>query len=359
VTTEDDAMGFINSIAAARQEFQMLHEVTRDLGNSLSVDETMSLLASRLKHMIPHNTIAIYVLRDNKLTPRYVNGDDFGLFSSLEIPLGHGLSGWAAENRMPVVNGNPSVEAGYLNDPAKFSILRSAVSVPLEGLSGIVGALTLYHADAEAFTRDHVRILLAISSKAGLTIENALEFVQAQKSAVTDQLTGLPNTRSLFLQLDAELARCKRQNSRLAVLVLDLDGFKQVNDRFGHLQGNRILQRTAHLLKECCREYDYVARMGGDEFVMILPEVARQTVEARCVRICERIGEMGRVLLKEDVLALSIGEAFFTEDGTDAEQLLAVADKRMYQVKQAHHQQSGQKPGVEPFAPEMPFGVVQ
>jgi diguanylate cyclase (GGDEF)-like protein/putative nucleotidyltransferase with HDIG domain len=352
------SLDFINSIAAARQEVQMLHEVTRDLGNSLSLHETLSLLASRLRHMVPHHAIAIYVLKENKLLPQYVDGDDRRLFTSLEIPLGQGLSGWVVENKKPVLNGSPSVEAGYLNDPAKFSTLRSALSVPLEGLSGVVGALTLYHAGAEAFTRDHLRILLAISSKAGLTIENALEYGQARQSAVTDQLTGLPNTRSLFLQLDAELGRCKRSGTRLAILVLDLDRFKQVNDRFGHLKGNQILESTGRILRESCREYDYVARMGGDEFVMVLPGATESAATSRCAHVFERIVEMGRLTLNEDLLSVSIGVAFSPDDGADAEQLLAAADKRMYQMKQLHHARAGQP--VQNSAPaDFPVQVVQ
>ena len=79
------------------------------------------------------------------LIPEHVSGDNFRLFSSLRIPLGQGLSGWVAQNRKPIINGNPSVEPGYLNDPTKFSTLRSALAIPLEGLSGVVGVLALYH----------------------------------------------------------------------------------------------------------------------------------------------------------------------------------------------------------------------
>ena len=348
---------FLSSIASARQEFQMLLEVTNELGNSLSVDETMSLLAVRLKRMIPHDTIAIYVRQENRLVPQYVNGEDFRLFSSLEIPMGQGLSGWVAENKRPIVNGNPSVEPGYLNDPGKFSKLRSAVSVPLQGMSDTIGALTLYHADAEAFTKDHLRILMAIGSKAGVTIENAMRYCQVESSAVTDELTGLPNARSLFLHLDSELARCKRQNNPLCVLVLDLDGFKQVNDRFGHLQGNKVLQLTAKALRDCCREYDYVARMGGDEFVVIMGGIRRESLSTKTERMVEAVEQVGREINGERLISLSAGEAFFPEDGQDAEQLLAEADRRMYLVKQEHHRQSRL-----PFAlPEMslPTAIVQ
>jgi len=123
---------------------------------------------------------------------------------------GTGSFRWVAQNRKAIVNGNPSVEPGYLSDPARFSTLRSAISVPLEGLAGVVGVLTLYHSERDAYTADHLRILLAISSKVALSVENALAFRQAESSATTDYLTELPNARSLFLHLDRELARCKR-----------------------------------------------------------------------------------------------------------------------------------------------------
>ena len=168
----------------------------------------------RLKKMVPYDAIAVYVSQGNVLVPHYVNGENYRLFSSLEIPIGEGLSGWVAANRKSIVNGNPAVESGYLNDPAKFSTLRSALAVPLEGVHGVIGALTLYRADKNAFSRDHLRILLAITSKVSLAIENALRFQLAEDSATTDYLTLLPNARSLFLRLDSELARCRRTLNR-------------------------------------------------------------------------------------------------------------------------------------------------
>ena len=329
------ATDFLSLIAAARQEVQALFEISQDLGNSLSLDETLSLLGVRLRRIVPHHGLAIWVQRAGILMPEFVAGDDFRLFSSLQIPVGQGLSGWVAENRKAILNGNPSVESGYLNDPAKFSQLRSALAVPLEGTGGVVGVLTLYHADRDAFTKDHLRILLAINAKIAISIENALRFRQAETSATIDYLTGLPNARSLFLQFDAELSRSRRSEQPIAVLTLDLNGFKQVNDRCGHLEGNRALRAVGAGLKSVCREYDQVARMGGDEFVMVLPGARAGEISAKFEQIRSAISQVSHEMFSGQMLSVSIGAAYYPEDGNNADELLSVADRRMYSEKQS------------------------
>src|SRR5208283_3322790 len=104
---------FSMRISDARREFQMLVEVANDLGSSLSLDETLALLAVRLAKSIPHDAVVIWIRHQDELVPRYVKGESFRLFSSLRIPIGQGLSGWVAENHLPIVNGNPAVESGY------------------------------------------------------------------------------------------------------------------------------------------------------------------------------------------------------------------------------------------------------
>jgi diguanylate cyclase (GGDEF)-like protein len=326
---------FLSSIAAARQEVQLLFELTRDLGNSLSLDETLSLVSARLKRMVPYDAIAIYIVREERLVPQYVNGEDFRLFSSLAIPLGEGLSGWAAQNNQPILNGNPSVEPGYLNNPARFSMLRSGLAVPLEGLNGTVGTLTLYRAEKDAFSRDNLRILLAISSKVSLAIENALKFQEAEDSATMDYLTNLPNARSLFRRLESEIARCRRANTRMTVLVCDLNGFKAVNDRYGHLEGNRVLREVGEALRANCRGYDYVARMGGDEFVLLLPGNDRAIADERIADLRNLRWYVAQEKDRHSAVSMSIGAATFPDDGLDPDQLLAEADRRMYKEKQS------------------------
>jgi len=336
VKSASSAATFLSSIAAARQEAQALFELSQDLGASLSLGETLSVFSVKLKRLIPYDSIVIYVRRDDELTPEHVSGDNFRLFASLRIPVGQGLSGWVAHNRKPIVNGNPAVEPGYSTENAGFSPMGSALSVPLEGVEGIVGVLTLYKCEKDAFTADHLRILLAICSKMALSIENALKYQQAESSATTDYLTGLPNARSLFLLLERELARCKRSNTSLNVMVCDMDGFKQINDRFGHLEGNRVLKLFAQRLKESCREYDNVARMGGDEFVVVAPGLTPEASKAKALLLREMAKAAGFEVCREEILSLSVGQSIYPTDGVDAEQLLAEADRRMYLEKQSH-----------------------
>jgi diguanylate cyclase (GGDEF)-like protein/putative nucleotidyltransferase with HDIG domain len=324
---------YLSSIAAARQEAQVLHELTHDLGASLRLDDTLSMFSVRLQRLLPYDALAVYVRYGNLLTAEYVSGDNFRLFSSLKIPIGEGLSGWVAHNNKSIVNGNPSVEPGYLNDPTKFSSLRSALAVPLQAHSGVVAVLALYRVQQNAFSKEDLRIVLNASSKLGFTIENVLKFEKAEDSATTDFLTGLPNTRSVYLYLESELSRCKRSGSPLTVFMLDLDGFKQVNDRFGHMEGNNLLRMFAAALKDSCRGYDYAARIGGDEFVVISPGLGPEGAAEMTERLQKTATGAGHGILGQDVLSASVGSASYPSDGDDAEELLTQADHEMYRMK--------------------------
>jgi diguanylate cyclase (GGDEF)-like protein/putative nucleotidyltransferase with HDIG domain len=331
---------FLTSIASARQEAQTMFELSQDLGVSLSLSETLSLLSMRLRRLIPYDSIAVFVNRNGWLLPELVSGENFRMLSSLKIRVGEGLCGWVAENCKPIVNGNPQVEAGYVVDQEKHTTLQSALAVPLEGLNDVVGVLAMYHVNRDAFTPDHLRILLAVASKVALSVENALKYQQAESSATTDYLTGLPNARSLFVHLAQELARCRRTKASLAVLVCDIDGFKQINDSFGHLEGDKLLREFGTRLKDACRGYDYVARMGGDEFVITAPGLTPEAAKDRAVRLNQIAVESGVHTCGREIITLSVGTSFFPEDGVDAERLLAEADRRMYSMKNTHHAQA-------------------
>jgi diguanylate cyclase (GGDEF)-like protein len=318
---------FLQSVAAARQDVQTLFDASHVSTSHLTLDETLSVLAVRLKRIIPFDGLAIYFVQEEKLIPGYVSGDNYRLFSSLRIPMGQGLSGWVAENRKPIINGNPSVEPGYMNDPNIFSTLRSALSVPLEGTAGIIGVLSLYHEGRDAFTKDHLRLLESIAPKLALSVETACRQQDFEDPAALEALAGLRDGRSLLVHLDAELVRCKRLSLPVAVLVCVVDGLGKVSERLGHVEANRVLRSIVVSMRDACREFDFLARMGGNEFVLVLPGMKLDAVRAKAAKLMQIASNSG------EALSLVVGDAYFPDDSENAEQLLAAADRRMFEVK--------------------------
>jgi len=170
-------------ISTARQRAQEIIALSRRGGPSLSAEDILSLLAIRLKRLVPHDALAVYCPRNGVLTAEFISGENFQLFSSLKIPHGEGLSGWVAQNHKAILNGNPSVEPGYLNDSAKYSTLRSALAVPMEGSSAVAAVLALYRADQDAFTADDLGIVEAITAGLGVVIESARKAKASATSA--------------------------------------------------------------------------------------------------------------------------------------------------------------------------------
>ena len=159
-------------ILTARKQSREIAALSQH-GVSLSIEDIAALLSVRLRHLVPHDSMSVYRLKGGVLVPEFVSGENIRLFCSLKIPLGEGLSGWVAQNHKPILNGNPLVEPGYLNDPTKYSTLRSALAIPLEGPSGVAAVLALYRAGQDAFTADDLRIAEAIGAGLGGAIESA------------------------------------------------------------------------------------------------------------------------------------------------------------------------------------------
>ena len=163
----------VSLISAARQQGQEIIALSRRSGSSLRAEDILSLLAVRLKHLVPHDSMVVYRPSNGALTAEFVSGENFRLFSSLKIPHGGGLSGWVAQNHKAIRNGNPLVEPGYVEDPTRYCTLRSALAVPMEGTAGVSAVLALYRTEQDAFTTDDLRVVETIVAGLGIAVENA------------------------------------------------------------------------------------------------------------------------------------------------------------------------------------------
>jgi len=164
------ASDFTERLRQARNQAGEICQLIRNSGSSLRAEDILSLLSVRLKNLVSHDALAVYCPSGDLLFPEFVSGENYRLFSSLQIPMGEGLSGWVAQNHKAILNGNPSVEPGYLNDPTKCSTLRSALAVPIEAASKVVAVVALYRAGQDAFTRDDLGVLQEITSNLGGTL---------------------------------------------------------------------------------------------------------------------------------------------------------------------------------------------
>jgi diguanylate cyclase (GGDEF)-like protein len=150
-----------------------------------------------------------------------------------------------------------------------------------------------------------------------------------RRQAASDPLTGLANYRRLADVLHMEIKRCERTRRKFALLLLDLDGLKLINDRYGHLRGNQALCRVADVLSFCCRDIDTAARFGRDEFALVLPEINAEAAELVARRICESVANDG----KGPKLSISVGVVIYPQDGDSIESLLCEADSKLYTMK--------------------------
>jgi diguanylate cyclase (GGDEF)-like protein len=216
-------------------------------------------------------------------------------------------------------------------DPAQQ--IRGGLAVPLEESGGRIGYLSVFtRADSRRFDDDDVRRLEELSLRAGPAIENARKFREARQLADLDALTGLHNRRYFHETLARECARAHRYSRRLALMVFDIDDFKDVNDRVGHLSGDAVLAEAASRAREVVRSADIPCRIGGDEFAVVLPESGFEQAEQLFVRIQNAIS--GRPIGPAGRLNVSAGVAELQAED-DSISFFERADEALYRAKEA------------------------
>jgi len=324
------------NIALAHREIYALYEIAQTMGTSLGVADTMALISSKLTNIVPWSacTLFLYNQDSDTLRCRFAAGVDVPKLLNQVIRNGEGLAGWVARNRRSIVNGNPraSFDTAGLASTVE---LKSAIACPLLLNDALIGTLALYHVEANRYTEDHRRLLERIAEQAGAVIHNSIVFEQTQEDSLTDPLTGLPNRRSMFVHLTRELARAERLGGEVALIVMDIDEFKAINDTYGHHVGDRALREMATALQGGLRPYDLCVRYAGDEFIIVLAECSRDRVEQKRRELQEQVSRIEFEVRagKPLKLAASAGAAVFPHDGASYEALLAFADQAMYRDK--------------------------
>jgi diguanylate cyclase (GGDEF)-like protein len=294
-----------------------------EIAGSIDLDEVLARTLEAATGAVPEADASVVRIENQESGP---------------IVAAHGLSADGAE----AITGPPdgsrarAIEVSYrYADDAEDSgrQIRGGLAVPLEENGSRLGYLTVYTRTSDRrFDLEDVRRLEELSNRAAPAIENARKFREARQLADLDGLTGLHNRRYFHETLARECARAHRYSRRLALIVFDLDDFKDVNDRIGHLAGDAVLAEAAERVREVVRTADIPCRVGGDEFAVVLPESGLEQADQLFVRIQNAIS--GRPIGQAGRLKVSAGVAELSPED-DSISFFERADEALYRAKEA------------------------
>jgi diguanylate cyclase (GGDEF)-like protein/putative nucleotidyltransferase with HDIG domain len=345
LTPEPTKKNVFDDIALAHREIYALYEIAQAMGTSLGVSDTMALISAKLSNLVPFSCAALFLYDEDTetLRCRFATGTDAEIIQQIAVHTGEGLTGWVARNRRALVNARPSADLEAAGLSQLTTNLQSALVCPLLFSERFIGTLSVYHVEGAFYRDDHRRLLDRVSEQAAAVINNSMLFEQTKEDSLTDPLTGLPNTRFLFMHLTRELARAERLKSEVSLLVMDLDNFKSINDSHGHHVGDRALCEVARVLRTAIRPYDICVRYAGDEFMVVLSGCSVDEAEQKRAELQRGIDEVYFEARpgKRVQLGISVGVAVFPQDAESYESLLATADSRMYQDKSRRKRPAG------------------
>lgn len=334
----DDSIGF-RSITEAQREVFALHEIAQTIGSSLNMNDTVALIANKLNAIVPFDTCVIHIVneRTGKAVAIHAGGDHLELFYRRGISIGDGITGWVIANSRSMCNSSPELDlVGIPDDVVKN--YRGVLVSPLIREDGAFGAISLYSKGRTSYTSEHVRLLESVAQHAASALNNAMTFERTKESALTDPLTELPNSRGFYMMLEQRLAECQRLNREsLALISMDIDDFKKVNDHWGHATGDRLLASVGRVIRKELRQMDILSRYAGDEFVAIMPMASFAMAESVSERIRLAVSQVKFSVRtgKTVEITLSAGIACFPVDGETTEELLTAAARNMQKSKHA------------------------
>lgn len=330
-------------------QMQLVQDIGMKLVSIIKPEELFASIVAETRSRLHYDSCAILEVSDGQLVFKASSEEFPKELVGLKIPLGRGITGRCAQERKVINVGDVLRDPEYI--PSGIAGIRSEIACPVISDGELLGVLTVESKQKDPFSEDDVRLLSILSLQVAMGMRNARMYVEIEKLAVTDPLTGLYNYRYFYQRLGAELARCQRYHHPLSVIMVDLDDFKRINDHCGHLFGDRVLRETAHALRTNIRRYDepmilrageidIVSRYGGEEFIVIQPDTAMEGALVCAERLRNmlevRMGPQLGMPCNDQAPAQvtgSFGVAAFRE-GESMESLIKRADEAMYLAKE-------------------------
>jgi diguanylate cyclase (GGDEF)-like protein/putative nucleotidyltransferase with HDIG domain len=310
------------------KHLMLINNISSRAITTLNPEEMVTKIAAEIENALTYDHIGIATLdySAKELVVQAEAGSRRDIVGR-RILLGEGLVGQVARSgQMAIVR--------EVNVAAPRPVLAgsaSAIALPVTYAEHLLGVLYVESSEPCQFEEEEILLLRTLADLFAGALHNALSFQKAQEQAITDGLTGVKTHRFLMEALSSEWKRSTRANRPFALVLMDLDRFKFVNDFYGHLEGDVVLQRVGHILEQNCRRSDVVARYGGDEFVILMPET---TVEqARQLASKLRGWVASDPLLRDKNITASFGIAGFPVHGSTPQELIQVADSSMYLSK--------------------------
>jgi len=318
----------------------ILTDVVRTANSLLEPGKVVELVMEKIRELIPSEAWSLLMVDEEKqeLVFEAAHGTRGPEVAEYRIKIGEGVAGWVARSGKPTIvndTGRDKRFAAALDSRTRFAS-RSILCAPLVSRGRTIGVLELINKLKGRFNRADLDLMLTLVEPCAIALENAILFQRTEQLTITDDLTKLFNSRYLNLYLGREIKRCKRHGIPLSVIFLDLDGFKGINDQYGHLAGSGTLTEVGAILAEGVRESDILARYGGDEFVVVLPETPASGALVIAERLRRAIEE--NHFLKAQGLAARISASFgiaaYPDHALTPEALIQKADQAMYRVKE-------------------------
>jgi diguanylate cyclase (GGDEF)-like protein len=334
-----DEPTLLTALERRNRELEVLIEIGKALTSVLDLPGVLDVIMAQLNHLLHAQDWAL-LLRDAEsgvLTCTAAPAPAGRARQGEQLVRGEGIAGWVAEHDQPLLITDLGQERRFTGR-ALGSAAGSVICVPVKIRERMLGVIELGKGPQEPpFIAEDLQVLLTIADYAAIAIDNARNFQRVSELAITDDLTGLYNSRHLHALLNEEVERVARYGGKLSVIFIDLDFFKQVNDTHGHLIGSRTLAEVGQLLRSNIRKVCKAARYGGDEFVIILPNTGKSGAMTLATRLRELFREYE--FRDEDGssfnLTASFGLATFPDDAGSKDDLIRAADQAMYRVKES------------------------